>query len=246
MDISHGTHTAGTAGAGGLGVAFGANILGLKALDKNGRGQTATIIDAIQFASKTHTAKSKQSGFVGSVLSLSFSMVRSPSNDNDVTALELAVNAALDAGMHVVVAAGNESHDSCMDDPARTGGASGRAISVGSIGMKNTVSVFSNRGACTDIYAPGEDIVSTWFTGDNVIQTDSGTSMATPHVSGIVAYLMVLKPELAKSPVAMKKYLLDTALKKMVKMPTYEAAPVGDALLMVNNGIVGDGFISRN
>ncbi|TID17502.1 subtilisin-like protein [Venturia nashicola] len=245
--FGHGTHTAGTAGAAKFGVAFGANLLGLKALDDRGIGQTPKMIDAINFARDTHTARSKKPGFVGSVMSLSLSMTRENGYLNVTTAMEFALNTALDAGMHVVVASGNDGSDSCLTDPASSGGANGRAISVGSIGMKNVVSLFSNTGACTDIYAPGEDIVSTWIGGDSVINPDNGTSMATPHVSGIIAYLMVQKPELAKDPIAMKKYLLDTSLKNVIKYdPRLGAPPLNDAFLMVNNGIVGDGFISRS
>lgn len=243
-DHGHGTHTAGTAGARTFGIAFGANILGLKALDKNGVGQTPAMISGIQFAIQNHNTRSTEAGFVGSVLSLSFSMVRTVSPNGSKTALELSIDAAIDAGIHVVVASGNDGFDACLTDPAFSGGANGRAISVGSIGMKDVVSVFSNTGACTDIYAPGEDILSTWVGGDNVINPDSGTSMSTPHVSGIVAYVIAQNKNLAKNPAAMKKYLLDTSLKSMIT--PFGGMPVeNDALLMVNNGIVGDGFISR-
>lgn len=221
--------------------------MGIKALDNRGSGETYILIDAIRFARESHTAKSKQPGFVGSVMSLSLSMIRDFDDLNRTSAMQFAINTALDAGMHVVVAAGNDGKDSCRTDPAASGGANGRAISVGSIGMDNVVSLFSNTGACTDIFAPGEDIVSTWIGSNNMIKPDNGTSMSTPHVSGIVAYLMVQKPELAKDPIAMKKYLLDTALQKMIKTdPGLGALPVNEEFLMVNNGIVGDGFISRN
>ncbi|QDS68332.1 hypothetical protein FKW77_010698 [Venturia effusa] len=246
-DMGHGTHTAGTAGARTFGVAFGANVFGLKALDKNGVGQTPTMVDAIQFATRNHRTRSRTPGFVGSVMNLSFSMFRADASLNNPTAMQFAIDAAINAGMHVVVASGNEYlTDSCLTDPASSGGATGRAISVGSVGMKNMLSDFSNTGACTDIYAPGEDIVSTWVTAPNSVKPDSGTSMSAPHVAGIVAYLMVEKPELAKDPVAMKKYLLDTSLKAMIKVPAGKEVPKNDALLLVNNGQnVENGFISR-
>jgi cerevisin len=240
-DHGHGSHTAGTAGANTFGVAYGANILGLKALDKNGVGSTVAMIAGIQFAIQCHEIRSTEVGFVGSVMSLSFSMIRSADPVTGTTALEMSLNAAIDAGIHVVVAAGNDGSDSCLTDPAFVGGGSGRAISVGSIGMQGNVSVFSNTGACNDIYAPGEMVLSTWMGANNTINTDSGTSMATPHVTGIVAYLMAQNKDLAQSPVAMKQYILDTALRNMITGQVQD-----DALLMVNNGIVGDGFISRH
>jgi cerevisin len=200
------------------------------------------MIDGIQFAIQTHKIRSTNTNFVGSVMSLSFSMIRT---GDSVTAMEQSLNAAIDAGMHVVVASGNDGSDSCLTDPASSGGSNGRAISVGSIGMKNIVSDFSNTGACTDLYAPGESVLSAWIGSNNTINTDSGTSMATPHVSGIVAYLMAQRSDLAKDPVAMKKFLLETSLKNVIT--TSLGMTVGnDSLLMVNNGIVGDGFISKN
>jgi cerevisin len=240
-DNGHGTHTAGTAGAATFGVAYGANILGLKALDKNGVGSTASMIAGIQFATQNHQTRSTEVGFTGSVMSLSFSMLRPADPISGMTALEMSINAAIDAGIHVVVASGNDGSDSCLTDPAFAGGGNGRAISVGSIGMGNAVSSFSNTGACTDIYAPGEMILSTWMGANKTIKADSGTSMATPHVSGIVAYLMTMNRNLAQSPAAMKKYILDTALKNMITGQVQN-----DALLMVNNGIIGDGFISSH
>jgi len=244
-DFGHGTHTAGTAGASTFGVAYGANILGLKALDKNGVGSTADMVDGIQFAIQNHLTRSTNPGFVGSVMSLSFSMIRTTDALGSSTAMEQSLNAAMDAGMHVVVASGNDGSDSCLTDPAFAGGANGRAISVGSININNTISHFSNTGACTDIYAPGETILSAWIGNNNTINTDSGTSMATPHVSGVVAYIMAQRKDLARDPVAMKEFLLSSALKNVIMVPPGMAVQ-NDSLLMVNNGIVGDGFISKN
>lgn len=215
-------------------------------MDKHGNGETPKMIDALSFAIQNHKTESRRPGFVGSVMSLSFSMIRVNASSQETTAMQFVINTALDAGMHVVVASGNDAIDSCMTDPASSGGAKGRAISVGSFDMKNMMSTFSNTGACTDIYAPGEEVMSTWYNAPNSIHAESGTSMSAPHVSGLVAYLMVEKPKLAKDPAAMKKYLIDTSLKKMIKVPTLIEAPVNDALLMVNNGVMGEGFISRD
>jgi len=167
-------------------------------------------------------------------MSFSFSLPRENGVDSETTALELSIDAAIDAGMHVAVAAGNDGNYSCDFAPAFTGGANGRAISVGSISIYNTISSFSNTGDCTDIYAPGEQVMSAWISGKDVINILDGTSMATPHVAGVVAYLMSQNETLAKSPVEMKKFLLDTAIRGQITGQVYQ----GDNMLLLNNGVV--------
>lgn len=103
-------------------------------------------------------------------------------------AIDNVIRAAVSAGIHVSVAAGNSGIDSCKYPPSSSGGANGPAISVGSIGMSNTISTFSNTGACNDVYAPGENIVSAWNISVNTVEVLSGTSMACPHVTGVMAY----------------------------------------------------------
>jgi cerevisin len=68
---------------------------------------------------------------------------------------------------------------------------------------------FSNWGACVDIFAPGVGVLSSWIGAPNMVNRLSGTSMATPHVTGVVAYLMANHPSLAASPALMKKWILD-------------------------------------
>lgn len=99
--------------------------------------------------------------------------------------------------------------------------------------MTNEISSFSNTGACTDIYAPGENVVSTWIGGDNIINVDQGTSMAAPHVTGVVAYTLQQKPEFKTDPAGLKSFLLGEALKGQVS----GNALGGDQKLLLNNGI---------
>lgn len=145
------------------------------------------------------------------------------------------IRAAAAAGVHVSVAAGNNGADACAHSPGSSAGANGPAVAVGSVGTDNVISSFSNTGSCVDIYAPGEDVVSAWIGDTNLINTLSGTSMAAPHVTGIMAYLMVEHPELAQDPAAMKTYLTTTAIKNAVT----GTANSGDAKLLVSNGETG-------
>ncbi|KAF1821089.1 subtilisin-like protein [Dissoconium aciculare CBS 342.82] len=215
----HGTHVAGTAAGSILGIASNANIWGIKGLAGDGSGWSSNVIAGIDFVLKQHEARRGGPDFVGSVLSMSLS------SGTVVAAIDSAVAACVNAGIHVCVAAGNEGVDACSASPASSGGANGRgAITVGAVDVNLKHADFSNYGSCVDVYAPGVDVVSSWIGAPNVINVLSGTSMATPHVSGVVAYLMARNPELAASPALMKKWILDNA------------RPLADGTLLLTNG----------
>ena len=217
----HGTHVAGTAGGEILGVASNANIFGVKGLDSDGTGWSSNVIAGIDFVIQQHEARKQTQGssFVGSVLSMSLA------SGSVITSIDQAVSAAISAGLHVCVAAGNEGKDACGASPASAGGVQGGAISVGAVDIARQRASFSNTGACVDLYAPGVDVVSAWIGAPNMINRLSGTSMATPHVTGMVAYLMAQNATLAASPALMKQYILDHAL------------PLPDGTRFLNNGV---------
>merc|ERR1719265_3095897 len=93
---------------------------------------------------------------------------------------------AINAGVVVVVAAGNENTDACTKSPAFVP----NAITVGATDSNDRRASFSNYGSCVDLFAPGKHIVSASKNGGSASTTLSGTSMACPHVSGVVAVLM--------------------------------------------------------
>lgn len=144
------------------------------------------------------------------------SMSLGGSGTND--ALTEAINACVDAGTPVVVAAGNSYGDACSFTPANIPS----TISVGATEMAgpegaeyDSKSAFSNYGRCTHIYAPGRDILSSWIGSTTATNTISGTSMACPHVAGQVAVLLSVDPTL--SPAAIKQRLQDTAQKGLIQ-----------------------------
>ncbi|KAF3001240.1 hypothetical protein E8E13_002824 [Curvularia kusanoi] len=225
----HGTHCAGTAGGAKFGVAQGANVIAVKVLGDDGSGSSADTIAGMDFVLKNHAARKSQPGFVGSIMSMSWGLQGTADSVDDV------IQAASEAGIHVSVAAGNDGVDACTSTPAHLGGANSNVVTVGSVNINNKVSSFSNIGKCVDIYAPGEQILSSWSTGDNIINFLSGTSMACPHNTGVMAVLMAEDPAgLGQNPAALKKKLLATA-----RTDKISGSLGGSANLLLSNGVNG-------
>lgn len=179
----HGTHVAGTVAAsyredGGIaGVAPAAHLLILKVLTGEGSGEYQGIIDGIHFAID----------WIGpgeetvSVISMSLG------GPEDVAELHAAIKRAVDAGIAVVCAAGNEGDDSHDTDEFAYPGAYREVIQVGAVDFDRRIAEFSNTNDEIDLVAPGIDIYST-FPGSRYASM-SGTSMAAPHVSGALALI---------------------------------------------------------
>jgi cerevisin len=147
------------------------------------------VVKGVEYAAQAHTdavkaAKDgKKKGFKGSAANMSLGGGKS-------TTLDLAVNAAVDAGIHFAVAAGNDNADSCNYSPA----AAENAVTVGASTLLDERAYFSNYGKCNDIFAPGLNILSTWIGSEHATNTISGTSMASPHIAGLLAYMLSLQP----------------------------------------------------
>lgn len=103
--------------------------------------------------------------------------------------LNTAVNNAVAAGVVFGVAAGNDGANAANYSPA----SAASAITVGAIETGNLRSSYSNYGAVLDVFAPGTGITSSWIGSNSATNTISGTSMATPHVVGVAAYLISLE-----------------------------------------------------
>ena len=121
-----------------------------------------------------------------------------------------AVDAAVSAGVVVVVAAGNENSNACQFSLAYVP----NAITVGSTSSTDGRSYFSNYDACTDIWAPGSSIVSAAPTSDSGTTSLSGTSMACPHVSGAAALILGADPN--KSPKKVLADMLESAVRNVI------------------------------
>jgi len=124
--------------------------------------------------------------------------------DSPSASFDAAVNAAIADGITVCVIAGNGTAnnsvatDACTTSPARVS----NAITVSATNILDGKSSFANFGPCVDLFAPGEQIVSDWYSSDTATAIDSGTSMATPHVSGAAALYLQSHPTAAPATVA--------------------------------------------
>jgi hypothetical protein len=174
----HGTHCAGTVGSKDYGVCKHCRLIAVKVLDCGGSGTWSSVINGINWV-----INQAQSTGIPSVISMSLGGAY-------MAIVNDAVANAVSAGIVTVVAAGNENSDACGRSPASTPS----AITVGAISKTNTRSSYSNFGRCLDIYAPGDDIVSTWIGSNTALNTISGTSMATPHVAGVAAIYRSYNP----------------------------------------------------
>ncbi|CCE65601.1 hypothetical protein TPHA_0M00230 [Tetrapisispora phaffii CBS 4417] len=213
----HGTHCAGTIGSEHYGVAKGANLVAVKVLRSDGSGTMSDVLKGVEWVALEHTKhleesrKDKNSNYKGATANMSLGGGKSP-------ALDQAVNAAVKAGVHFAVAAGNENQDACNSSPA----AAENAITVGASTLSDDRAYFSNYGKCVDIFAPGLNILSTYIGTNDATATLSGTSMASPHVAGLLTYLLSLQPDKGSefyvpnselTPLQMKKKIIDYATK---------------------------------
>lgn len=170
----HGTHVAGTIGSKTYGVAKKTKLLAVKVLDAGGSGTFAGVIAGINYV--TNDAKTRDCP-KGSVANMSLGGGKN-------TAVNQAVAAAVSSGVFFGVAAGNNNGNAANYSPA----SEPSACTVGASDVNDAKASFSNYGTIVDIFGPGVQVLSTW--NDGKTNSISGTSMATPHIVGLGAYLL--------------------------------------------------------
>lgn len=173
----HGTHVAGTVAAldnniGVVGVAPNASIVALRVLDNRGSGSFSWSIAALDYV--------YANGSSGDAVNMSLG----PQSRYVDTATDVATDAVASKGIRIAIAAGNSSDDALFYSPARTGLNNSNIYTVASMTSSNSWSSFSNYGTPVDVIAPGSSVKSTYKDGGYA--TLSGTSMASPHVCGLL------------------------------------------------------------
>ncbi len=207
-DNGHGTHVAGIIAAkdnniGVVGVAPEANIYAVKVLDRLGEGYLSDILKGIEWSIQNNM----------DIINISLG------TDTASFALETAVNKAYAKGVAVVAAAGNEGDELGTGESLTYPAAYPNAISVAAVDSHNNRAVFSSTGQNVDYSAPGDVIDSTDIAGS--YSSRSGTSMAAPFVSGIVALFKNAYPTLSIGEIVVKINQLSVDLGPTGKDPMY-------------------------
>lgn len=224
-DQGHGSHVSGTIGAvtnngqGVAGINWNVKVLPVKVLDSQGVGDEATVARGIQYAAAQAEAKNIK------VINMSLGGCRNSGSDrskctdgtggDSCQTLNPALEAAVAKNITVVVAAGNAGDDVTKYAPAACNG----VIVVGATTQTDTKASFSNFGSLVNLSAPGVDIKSTWYADAPVDPQKNpcpgqdycslqGTSMASPHVAGVVALMYAANGNINPSQV---KTILSTA-----------------------------------
>jgi serine protease len=223
----HGTHVAGTVaavtanGKGVAGTAWQAKVLPLRVLGRCG-GYDSDIADAMVWASGGTVSGLPANAYPAEVVSLSLGGAGACSSTT-----QAAINSAVNRGTTIVVAAGNENANVSTSSPANCA----NVIAVGATTSTGARASYSNYGTGVDIAAPGSGILSTLNSGTQGPATEgyasySGTSMATPHVSGVVA-LMQSYASTPKTPAQIESILKSTAR----AFPSTPSQPIGAGIV---------------
>ena len=197
-DNGHGTHVAGTIGGTEFGIAKEVVLHPVRVL-RQGSGRDSQVIEGIEWV----TAHVAENGWPA-VANMSLGGSVSP-------ALDAAVCRSIAAGVAYAVAAGNDSAEACDGSPSRVK----EALGVGATSRSDRRASFSNYGLCVDVFAPGVDVESARRGGGS--QVLSGTSMASPHVAGVLALCLERQP--GSGPAELFRCVVESATPDIVRDP---------------------------
>jgi subtilisin family serine protease len=156
------------------------HLVAVRVLDCNGSGSTAGVIAGIDWVTAHHVSPAVANMSLGGGTSV---------------ALDAGVRQSIADGISYAIAAGNGNifgfaKDACRTSPARVA----EAMTISATDKTDKRPRWANIGSCVDWFAPGVDITSAWNTSSTATNTISGTSMATPHTTGVAALYLQLHP----------------------------------------------------
>ncbi|MET0233685.1 MAG: S8 family serine peptidase [Kibdelosporangium sp.] len=192
----HGTHVAGTVGGSQYGVAKGVNLFAVRVLSCSGSGTTAQVVAGVDWVTRNHVKPAVANMSLGGGAN---------------TSIDTAVRNSVAAGVTYSLASGNSSGaNACNYSPARVT----QAITVNASTNTDARASFSNIGNCTDLFAPGQNIVSSWIGSNTATNNISGTSMAAPHVAGAAALYLSTNP--TATPATVQSTLISRATPNVI------------------------------
>jgi subtilisin family serine protease len=216
----HGTHVAGTIGGATYGVAKDVDLVAVRVLDCAGEGLTSQVIAGIDWVTADHAPG--EPAVANMSLGGGFS-----------TALNSAVQSSINDGVTYAAAAGNGNQggkalDACGDSPASVPA----ALTVSATSISDTKPTWANYGTCVDLFAPGLSITSAGTLSDSASLVESGTSMSTPHVTGVAA--LYLEVHAGATPSAVHDAIVAGAIPGKVTSPG-----TGSPNKLLNSFLVG-------
>ena len=214
----HGTHVAGTVGGKTFGVAKEVTLVSVRIFNCDGFAFGSAVLAGVDWVTADHQAG--QPAVANVSFTGDFSQVV-----ND------AVTNSVGDGITYAVAAGNDNIDACTQSP----GSTPAALTIAASGIVDWRPAFSNWGSCVDMFAPGVDITSAWRTSDQAASIISGTSMATPHVSGAAALYLQTNPGAAPASV-------EQALERRATLGKIRNPGIGSPNLLLYTRWIGGGL----
>jgi subtilisin family serine protease len=194
----HGTHVAGTVGGSTFGVAKAVQIVAVRVLNCAGSGTNAGVIAGVDWVTANAIKPAVANMSLGGGVS---------------APLDTAVRNSIASGVTYALAAGNSNANACNSSPSRVT----EAIVVGASTRTDARATFSNIGTCLDLFAPGQDITSSWNTSNTATNTISGTSMASPHAAGAAA--LYLATHTTATPPTVQSALVANATPNVIANP---------------------------
>ncbi|MFF5391877.1 S8 family serine peptidase [Streptomyces sp. NPDC013012] len=203
--MSHGTHVAGTVAGKDYGIAKKAKIVSVRVLNCNDQAYDSDIVKAANWITEQAAKDPSRRAVVN--------MSINSGAGTTVPAEDQAIKNSIAKGVTWVVSSGNANSDACQNSPGNIK----EAIVVNNATKSDQRRSDSNYGTCTDLFAPGTDILSSAPGSDTATTTMSGTSMAAPHVAGAAALYLSANP--TATPAQVQTGILNNATSNAISDP---------------------------